>query len=278
MNPVKIRKIIAEKIPEGSVVTAHTDKGHFYHVPHLDKTFPSVTGKLQPLKDPGLTNYKMNRAIDYVYEHHKEFTSENIMEHLEKAAQVSVDVFEDAGNVGTEIHEYREKFFNAWIATGGKPESSLLFIPAYAKDTRIISAMRGLDKFVAENDYRPIKTEQLVYSERFEIGGTLDDIGIMKWKGKYVLALIDVKTSNQFKNHYFFQVAMYYMMFVTLTGLKPDLNIILKLSKTDGTYKIEEMKYMNRLVSYSKAVLRTNDGLEFIKGLRKDNRKKVATI
>jgi len=67
-------------------------------------------------------------------------------------------------------------------------------------------------------------------------------------------------------------------MFRKLTDLRPERCFILKLSKEDGTYKIEDLKKPGILVRYAKSMLKTNEGIEFIKSLRKDNQKKVLTI
>ena len=71
---------------------------------------------------------------------------------------------------------------------------------------------------------------------------------------------------------------MYYMMFKKLTGLRPKRCFILKVSKEDGTYKIEELFMINRLVAYAKSMLKVNEALDFIRGLRKDNQKVVLSI
>ena len=65
-------------------------------------------------------------------------------------------------------------------------------------------------------------------------------------------------------------------MFVQLTGLRPQRCFILKVSKEDGTYKIEDLKKPARIAQYALALLKTDEGVEFIKGLRKDNQRSVA--
>lgn len=316
MTPGIIRELIAKKIPGGTVVPRHTSKGHFYEVVPVGKTFPSVTAKLQVLKDEGLINYKMNRAVEYCFAHYKEFNDDNITEHLDRATRVSQDILEDAGDIGTRIHGYREDYFNAWIASGVRPAETRSFIPNTETDQRATSAMRALQKFVLENDYVPVLSELLVYDVDLALAGTLDDLGIMRkvlregkqgcehdtslydvsarggvpdketvgakyrcwkcdYKYTYEYVLLDIKTSNQFKNHYFFQVAIYYMMVSKLTGLKPTRCFILKLSKEDGTYKIEELYELGKLVRYAKHMLKTNEAIDFITSLRKDNQKVV---
>lgn len=302
MNIEHIKKRIAERL-DGVVTTAHTDKGHFYPVARTGKTYPSVTAKLQILKDQGLMNYKMNRALDFVFEHWQEFTDPGkVMEILDKASKESELILQDAGDIGTEVHEIREKYFKAWIESGVKPEGPMLFAdPATRIDPRVISALRALEKFVTEKDYIPIRTELLVYDDKMDVGGTLDDIGLLRkvivpakpdcehvivgpacmkceYRFTYELVLMDLKTSNQFKDQYFFQVALYYIMFYRLTGIRPTSAFILKLSKENGKYHIEDLKFPGKLARYAMHMLKTNEAMDYIKSLRKDNQKVVVTL
>lgn len=280
-NAQEIRDRIKTSIPEGSVITAHTEKGHFYKIMTPDKkgvvgnVYPSVTGKLQVIKDESLINYKKNQVLQYMFRNYKKFTDNNIMEHLSLAERVPEDILSDAGDIGTDIHDVREAIFSKWIETGTRPSDFLSFIPAEKVDVRIRSGIRALDKFCTDYNYVPVATELFVYSHKLRVAGTLDDIGLMK-DGEFVL--LDLKTSNAFKDHYFFQVAMYYLMLRELTGLKPDRCFILKVSKEDGTYKLEDLKRPAMLGSYARSMLRTTAGIEFIRGLRKDNQKIVGDM
>ena len=270
-------------------MAAHTDKEHFYKVD--ENTYPSVTAKLACLKDPSLTNFKMNEALRYVFAHFGEFTAENIMHHLAEAEKMPSDIFEDAGDIGTEIHNIRETYFSNWIKLGRTPTVkavSSIPLDTGIQDTRIVSAMRALDKFIDDYRYEPVATELKLYSHKLKIGGTLDDIGWMHlpvrpgsadcvhdfigngcakcdYKVKRVLALVDLKSSNQTKFYFAYQVAMYYAMWKELTGIKLDKFYILRVSKTDGTYALQEIYRMPRIVKYAKHVLRVDEGNEIIK-------------
>lgn len=306
MSPEQLRAIIAEKLPEGTVVTAHDQTGHWYNVPHLGKTFPSVTGKLQALKDPSLKNYAVNENNKYIFAHFKEFTDGNIMEHLDIASRVAEDNRDSAGGFGTEIHDIRERYFKDWISSNKKPEKELeAYVPVeMSSDPRAISCVRALKRFLLETLYVPVQCELLLYDEKFGIGGTLDDVGLWHpivrrgspscqhdyittakaincWRCPHKLSLkrefilLDLKTSNQFKDHYWYQVALYWMMFSKLTGIKPRSIHILKTNKTDGTYGLEKIRDRDYIVSYAKSFLRSVEGLELIKKKRKNNGKKV---
>lgn len=309
MDAKELRTIIKAKIPDGSVVPRHTERQHFYEVLPLQETYPSVTAKLQVLKDESLINYKMNRALDYVALNWKRFTEDNLEAHLESAKNVSADILKDAGDIGTDIHLYRENYFNDWIKEGKMPaKPPTEYVDPSKHDIRAISAMRALYKFVIETNYEPVVSEQLVYDGQFKVAGTLDDLGIMdfvirvgdvncehsfinsKGRGEYKrcmkcgrktsreFVLLDIKTSNQFKDHYFFQVAMYHMMFRRLTGLNPKKCLILKLSKENGTYQIEDMRNINRMVRAARGMLSLDEQIKQIKEIRKDNQKTVLKV
>lgn len=322
-TPEIIQNRISEVLPEGRVIPRHTVDRHYYEVREGDlinepvqnadgtpnivgPVYPSVTGKLQILKDEGLMNWKMNQAINHVFTHYKSYTDENIMQMLEDAKNVSGGIFKDAGAVGTRIHDYREKIFVAWLQSGEKPADFLSFIPEDEVDFRCHSAIRALQAFVNDYDYEPVACELLVYNHEFKVAGTLDDIGLMrqyerrgaegcahevvvdkrgwhrcmkcdaKWRKQFVL--LDLKSSNAFKDHYFFQVSIYHWFFKKLMGITPERDFILKVSKDDGTYKIEDLKYPARIAQYARAMLKTNEGIEFIKSLRTDNQKVVAPL
>lgn len=278
LSPDSIRRIINEKIPGGSVIPAHTDKGHFYDVG--ERRLPSVTGKLQLLKDESLTNWKMNQAVGYVRKHWTSFNAQNVEAHLTNALNMSGETLADAGGIGRLIHDCRERYYTEWIETGVRPMRSVDFVPKDQYDIRAISAMRALEQFVIDWNYVPVVTELLVYDLQSSVAGTLDDIGIMRSKDgkKRELVLCDLKSSNAFKDSYFFQVAMYYDMFKKLTGLKPTRCFILKVSKEDGTYQLEDMKDVMKIVRLSRNLLKVSEGLEEIKAQRKDNQKRVVTL
>ena len=129
MTVQAIRQRILEAIPEGTVVPRHDEEGHKYWIKPLDKTFSSVTTKLQIIKDPSIGNWQKNRALDYISNHWREINESTIMNVIDSAAKAPVEEFEGAGSVGTEIHECRERYFKEWIKIGIRPQSAIAFIP-----------------------------------------------------------------------------------------------------------------------------------------------------
>lgn len=298
MDAITVRTKILEKVPSGTIKAEHTEDGHFYRMG--SRVLPSVTKKLKIIKDESLMNWKMNRALDYVFAHYKEFTAENVMEQLDKAKLVPVQEFEEAGDLGSKVHEARYLYFQAWIKENARPESTRLvdYSPSGSQDPRVVSAWRAFMKFLDDYRYEPIVCEMYVGDLALGVGGTLDDIGLISvpvrngdpecthsmvrlncvkcdFKLKKTLVLMDLKTSNQYKNHYHLQVALYFYMFVRLTGIRPKQAFILKLSKDDGTYSVEHLTNLPALVRYGKLAVHLDEGLEVIQDLRK---KKVITV
>lgn len=325
-NKDEILKRIAETLPEGGVVPRHNERGHFYEVigpPFLiPPIYPSVTGKLSILKDEGLINYKMNRAIESLKNYMFGLGSLPDMTQIDGAcdvaSRVSQDILHEAGDIGTRVHNCREVIFKQWRDTGVRPVGFPDFITEAEYDIRVVSCLRALESFCIDWNYTPIATELLVYNHDYGVAGTLDDLGMMKqvvragdggcdhiglanasmldpmvkgtngkttcmhcgYQTREQFVLMDLKTSNQFKDHYFFQVAIYWWMLWVIMGKewKPERCVILKLSKEDGSYKLEDLLQPAKLAMYARAMLKTNEGMEFIKALRKNNLKTVLKI
>jgi hypothetical protein len=300
---------IDKALPPGSVVPRHTADGHFYGVPS-GGVYPSVTGIISYVKDPSIQLWQMNEALRYVEAHLEDcvvsgeldmLKTIDLLHNAKKAPTVGLN---DASNVGRDIHDRREVYFQKWIDTKSRPPLADFLKPD--DDPRLTSAMRALSRFCDETGYVPIRTEVMVYSDKYKLAGMLDDIGLINtvkdkgsmgcphdlqynelktWctlctmKKEWEVCLSDLKSSNQFKDSYFYQVALYYMMFNELTGIKMKRNFILKISKDNGNYKIEELKNMHRLVAGAKKIILAAEAVERVRNIRKkSNAPKVLEI
>lgn len=236
----------------------HDEEGHFYT--YQGKRYPSVTGRLKILKDASLGNWKMNRALDYIFQHFPEITNENLMEHLELAKLLPQMEFETAGSIGTAVHDWRERWMYDLINNGFDRST----VPAYdpLADPQVVSGCRAFQKFMAETDYVPIACELNLADEKLETGGSADDIGIMNGK----VGFMDVKTSNiGDKDSYFYQVALYVYMFEKLYGIRTYWHKILHLSKTDGTYKLIDIPDIRKRIKEAKHIIAVDKMLQELK-------------
>lgn len=280
-----VREAIDNALPPGAVVPQHTGDGHFYGTPS-GSVYPSVTGKLGAVKDESIQNWSLNQAVKYIEDNLPNIVADgkiNLVKALEmfdsakKEPRVQLQA---AGDIGTQVHDRREKYFQYWIdsdtISGPRPPIQL-FMKA-GDDPRLTAGMIALNKFLTDTNYIPIRTEVMVYSDKYKVAGMLDDIGIMQKNGKWHLTLLDLKTSNQMKAHYWLQVALYHLMFYELTGLRPSISCILKVNKDYPSYKLEEITNIRRVIAGAKNVLKVDASMQFIKGCRKDIGKKVIRI
>jgi hypothetical protein len=154
-------------------------------------------------------------------------------------------------NIGTAIHDTRHRYVNLWLENNKRPESIKDFLPEPddpfgMTDARIISGSRAYENFCIRENYEPVGVEIPVYSLKLGVAGTLDDLGFLGGElGD--LALIDLKSGVSKFKKYFLQVKMYSMMLKECLGLSPKRNIILNASKTDGAYKISDIRCFGKL-------------------------------
>ncbi len=201
--------------------------------------------------------------MDYIFQHFPQFTSENLLEHLEKAKLLPQTEFETAGSIGTAVHDWREVWM-ANILAGGDRDTAPAFNPDASAP--IISGCRAFTKFMEETDYMPIACELYLADEKLETGGSADDVGIMNGE----VGFMDVKTSNiGDKDSYFYQVAIYVYMFEKLYGIRTKWHKILHLSKTDGTYKLIDIPDIRKRIKESKDIIKVDRFLEELKKSKK---------
>jgi hypothetical protein len=307
---MRYQRIIDQALPPGSVVPRHTHEGHFYGVPS-GGVYPSVTGVISYVKDPSIQLFDMNEALRYVEAHLHHCVTDGdldymkVIDMLHEAKKAPRGVLMDAADIGSQIHDRREKYYQDWIYSSKRPDITQYY-DIDKDDQRLVSAMRALGKFCDEEGYVPIRTELLVYSDKYKLAGTLDDIGMVNtWlrkgdkkcqhnyiydglvtrcdkcdmKRQWQFCMKDLKSSNQFKDSYYFQVALYNFMFMKLTGLRTQRNFILKVDKTSGVWKTEELKNMPQLIAGAKKIIMAADAVEKIRGMRQQsNAKKTIKI
>lgn len=268
MTPKKIqtlREKIKSRSEELAIRPEHTEDAHFYR--YGDKLYKSVTGHLQLLKDPSLGLWRMNQALNYIADNIYDITPANVAEHIFNAKEAPQRQFTGAGDLGTAVHNFREAVFQSVLGGNDWAYSwAISATPENLADTRFISAVRGIKKFVEECSYEPVACELYVADHTLQTGGQVDDIGFVNGE----LALVDLKTSNQGdKESYYAQVGLYYYMFSKLYGIKPKKLYILHVSKVDGTYNLIEIKDIPKIIKWAKKVVEVSQGLDELKLAKK---------
>jgi len=221
------------------VLTAHTDKGHFYVSPESEELYHSVTYFTSFIKDPSLQNWKMNRALDYILKERAYLdaggdfkTDEALSKVLAQAKLAPEGEFKGAGDIGTQTHNWRQVWFQEWIESGviTKTDEEIESYPLpQGVDPEVISGCRAIKRFLKETGAIPIACELSMVDDELKVGGMIDDLfvfpnkvkeyldpgdrgdwdtirGPQQWqeggyKIKYhpTLVFVDLKTSNQGK-------------------------------------------------------------------------------
>lgn len=248
-------------------IPMHSREGHFYQSPTTLKIYPSVTGRLAHLANHSQRNWRKNRTLDYIRDNFHQMTKENLAEHLKLAWELPESLFKQAGNTGTETHDWREIYFKR-LMRGNTNSIVETYKKQPRKSSEVLSTLIALERFVADTGYKPLLCEIPMVSDRLEVGGSLDDAGLLNGE----LILLDVKTSNQISASYYFQVGIYAEMFKETYGRKPKRLYILKLSKTDGTYLLHEIQDAAKTIKTSIKFLQVANELDKINELIKPKR------
>lgn len=278
-----------------AVVTAHEPKGHFYVSPTSQEKYHSVTYFTSFIKDPSLSNWKMNRALEHVRQAFTIPLPQNIDGLIKAAKLAPEETFHNAGDIGSQTHAWRQQFFQAWIESGQiqmtDAEIDAIPLPKYIMgeggaptvaqvDPEVISGCRAIKRFLKETGYIPVACELALVDDELKVGGTIDDLGVFPnsikvpiqdndnpegwtyggYKTKYFpyLGFVDLKTSNQGKKPaYAYQVRGFYQRMIRKTfGIKPKKTYILHTSKDDGTYKLIDLTEMKHLEKDAKDLVR----------------------
>lgn len=238
MSPGQInilRRRIAEKVPQNRLVL-QPGEDHVYNDSQTGASYVSVTTRMKILNNPHHSQWRINRVLEYLKDHHQEITKENIDEILRQAREYPETLFKEAGTHGTSTHGYLEKMINEWMKTDEKPDWST--IVSDEKDFRCWSALRSFSAWTDKEHFVPLASELQVWSPQYHIAGTLDCVGLIR--GRH-LAIIDFKTSNEFSDSYWMQVAAYWHMFYETFRRWAHTCIILKLDKCQGIPQTEEI-------------------------------------
>lgn len=146
-------------------------------------------------------------------------------------------VLQQAATIGTETHNYIENYI----------QNGIKDIPEYRESDSCVSAFHAWWNDLNKNHtISVVGEEQKLACPWF--GGTYDLL--LDIDGEKIL--IDFKTSNAIKVDYFYQLSAYRYLINLNYGYDIDGCMILRLSKTDGTY---ESNYVN---------LHTPDGAAFM--------------
>lgn len=271
---LKLRQKIREKVPQDYLQLKPNVPGHIYIDPKTGSEFLSVTTKLHIISNPIFQSWRMNRALEFLFDHKEEITKDNFNDYVQQAKQYPEEEFQAAGTFGTKVHAYIHSYFTDWILNNRRPASILQYIDgtksAREVDYRVWSALRSLEAWVDKNQYIPLASEIIVWSPRYHIAGTMDNVGIDK-TGR--VGFPDWKTSNNFSDNYHAQVGAYYGSFYELTKIRGEWGKIVKLDKARGEPEEEELDNLRECFKTYMLASKLYDAIQNIRFLRKPDNK-----
>lgn len=285
LSAEQIKNVLAEKMIPGLVIPDHDAQGHHYIYTPTQMRCDSVTTQSGILDMPHLKKWAANEAVKFIDKNWSIITPENKADMFQAAIFAHQDLFEDSGQVGTAGHNVIERYLKQWIATNNKPGDIRAFIGGL-NDTRATAISRSAEMFFNDFEIIPLASELLVFSQKFKFGGTLDALAMIGKtiekgmqtlpgmepckheaqliisnsgrickcmacgrKVQYFFALLDFKTSNSIiKPEYPMQVSAYWQGLYEMTGLRPEMLIIIQLNKDRGKYNA--MLVTDRVASF----------------------------
>ena len=238
----EIQQVIAERIPDGLVVPAHTDEGHFYKHTGVNETYASVTTKGHISESDQLKLWAASQAVKYIDKNWDTITPENKKGIFQAAIMSHKDQFEEAGDIGTWGHGIVDEYLKWWLRFKTRPPDIRKFVKT--EDSRLYAITRSAELFCKDFQFIPIASELRIASVKHEFGGTLDALGMVKspLKKKHVFAVVDWKTSNSIdKPEYALQTSAYWGGFYEMTGIRPQIIFIVRLDKTQAKYEVMQV-------------------------------------
>jgi len=174
MTPRRIKNLrekIRARTRELGVVFESREDGHWYGFGSPD--WKSITRKLGIIKDGALMNWKMNRALESVEAQIRFLKAKNpllnssIFEEMwedirEKAKLAPQQEFEGAGDIGSAVHAWRERWFNNWIKNNEDVPYYVVDVLPHERWGRRAHDLRGRETICASRTpHRPILSQHL---------------------------------------------------------------------------------------------------------------------
>jgi hypothetical protein len=189
------------------------------------KNLTGCTTILGVLAKPALIQWSANMAAEYVKEHWYEreaYTQKNIDEIIAEAKVAHRKKKEKAGDWGTAMHEWVERYIKCQIANDGSTAGEPTEPMQAANSAHFI-------KWEQDNKVKFIDSERAIYSKSLFLGGIVDILCEIEGE----MWICDVKTSSSIYPESMFQCAGYDIMLSAMGLDKPVKGyIILNLKKT----------------------------------------------
>lgn len=202
----------------GEIELLFEDVKHRYTIDN--KTIFSATGIVGVLDKPALIGWAANKAADHFKDNIKRvWTPDGIdevkLEELYAEAKAAHRKFKtDAGNVGTLVHAWIEKFIK-----GQNPVEPV--------NAEIKAATDAFKQWVSEHQVTFNVSEAKIYSKKYNYAGTMDFEAVVD--GKLIVG--DIKTSSGIYPEMRFQTAAYQQARQEELGKEYDHRVIIRVGK-----------------------------------------------
>ena len=208
---------------DGEVELTFDKEKHIYKVE--EKIVYGVTSATGVLDNPALMYWAVNQALGFL---DKALKPGMVIDELNKpkllaeAKVIHRKKKEEAGDIGTAVHNYLETYIKAKINWDKLPDMPV--------NEQVKKGIIAFIKWAKENKVQFISSERKVYSRKYEYAGTLDMEAIVNGK----LSIVDFKTSKGIYPEYFLQTAAYAKALEEETGNKYQEIWTVRIPK-DGT-------------------------------------------
>ena len=266
---LKLRARIREKVPQDTLQLKPNTPFHIYYNPRTGGEYISTTTKNRVISSPQFQDWRMNRMAEFILDHKDEISKDNFDEWIKKAKEYPETEFKAAGVFGTLCHSYIHKYFIDWILRDQQPASILQYIDGSRgpreENFRVWSVLRSLENWVNANGYIPLASELMLWSDNYNLAGTMDNVGVDKTG---LPGTPDWKTSNNFRDDYFLQLGSYFGMFYEMTHIRLHWGKIVKLDKDRGQFSEEVVNDLRKCFKYHVIASKLYDAMQDIRGER----------
>lgn len=151
-----------------------------------------------------------------------------------------------AGDIGTQAHEMIDWHLRQLLG--------LKVGPAPKISEKALWAFMAFEDWAQKMELLPLRTEQVVYSKKYEYAGTLDLLGWIMKDGKRQLMLCDFKTAKAIYPESFCQLSCYAAALAEMQLEEPDVLMVVRLPKLDTDPEFE-VKEVTNIASHFNAFL-----------------------
>jgi hypothetical protein len=221
---IEVGKTI-ERTVYGDMLLTYTDPGHMYRI--NGRRTKGVTTIVGVLDKPGLVNWAVNQACDFMQQNCKALDEVSFIELIRTARKAHDASRDKAADYGTAAHDWLQSWIEADIARANKTDQTYFKLepmgrlnygyPNLPENKHLLYTVSAALDWIRDNGVSFEATEQIVYSKMFGYAGKFDWIGrIRSLENKRVLA--DWKTSNSLSKSHAIQAAGYRVAIEEETG------------------------------------------------------------